>query len=126
MRDSVGRRGATAGELGGDHHGGHRHGRLQRILHEELGAILRDETTDPALEGVSFTGVELSVDYKHARVRFVTAAAERARGERALARATRFFRARLADSVDLKQVPALRFVFDTDAARQVGTGEDPG
>jgi ribosome-binding factor A len=101
-----------------DHHGaGHRHGRLQQILREELAAVLRDEITDPSLDGVALTSVELSVDYKHARVRFVTPAGDRTRAERALARATPFFRARLADAVDLKQVPALRFAFDADAMR---------
>ena len=101
-----------------DHQGaGHRHGRLQQILREELGAILRDEITDPALDDVSLTAIELSVDYKHARVGFVTRPGDRTRAERALARATPFFRARLVDALDLKVVPALRFVFDADAVQ---------
>jgi ribosome-binding factor A len=101
---------------------GHRHERLTRILHEELGALVRDELSDPRLHEVSFTSVELSVDYRNARVGFVSPAAARApreerdRLERLLARATPFLRARLADAVDLKQVPALRFVWDAYAA----------
>lgn len=101
---------------------GHRHERLSRIFREELEALVRDELGDPRLDGVIFTSIELSVDYKNARIGFVgprasdTPHEERDRQERAFARATPFLRARLAESVDLKQVPALRFVWDTLAA----------
>jgi ribosome-binding factor A len=64
---------------------------------------------------VTVTYVELSVDYKNARVGFV-GDGDRERITRALEGATPFLRARLADAVDLKQVPALRFVWDAFAA----------
>jgi ribosome-binding factor A len=86
-------------------------------LHEELSAIARDDLSDPLLDGVRFTTLELSVDYKNARVRFVPGHAKDADGartERALSRATPFLRARLAESVGLKHVPLLRFVLDRD------------
>lgn len=102
---------------------GHRHERLSRILREEIAAVMRDELADPRLEGVRITFVELSVDYKNARVGFVgpaadspTPRAERERLERLLERATPFLRRRLADAVDLKNAPALRFAWDTYAA----------
>ena len=100
---------------------GHRHARLQGLILEELRALLRDDVTDPALIDVRVTTVVLSVDYKHARVHFAlrpregtaeTLARERASIERALLRATPFFRVRLAEAIDLKRVPDLRFVFD--------------
>jgi ribosome-binding factor A len=108
---------------------GHRHARLQQILREELGALVRDELSDPKLDGVMVTSVELSVDYRNARVRFWAARAtppsreERERLERAIARAAPFLRARMADSVDLKQVPALNFVWDRDADERPGAHE---
>jgi ribosome-binding factor A len=108
---------------------GHRHARLQQILREELGALVRDELSDPKLDGVMVTSVELSVDYRNARVRFWAARPtppsrdERERLERALARAAPFLRASLADSVDLKQVPALNFVWDRDADERPGAHE---
>ena len=101
---------------------GHRHERLQRLLREELDALVRAELSDPRLDGVTFTRVELSVDYKNARVGFIAGGAaqapraERERLERLLARAAPFLRARLADSVELKVVPALRFAWDAYAA----------
>lgn len=109
---------------------GHRHARLQQILREELGALVRDELSDPKLDGVMVTSVELSVDYRNARVRFWAARAtppsreERDRLERALARAAPFLRASLAESVDLKQVPALNFLWDRDAEERSGAHEE--
>jgi ribosome-binding factor A len=106
---------------------GHRHQRLQELIFEELVAIVRDDTSDPALDDVQITAVVLSVDYKHARVHFalrgaLEVVAERvARVKRAIDRATPFLRARLAEAIDVKRVPELRFVFDgvapPDAAR---------
>lgn len=101
---------------------GHRHARLQGLILEELRALLRDDVTDPALIEVRITAVVLSVDYRHARVHFALRGAaagaeqERGRVERALGRATSFFRARLNDAIDLKRMPDLRFVFDGVAA----------
>jgi ribosome-binding factor A len=98
---------------------GHRHLRLQRIVLEELRALLRDDVSDPALFAVRITAVILSVDYRHARVHFAwpaRAAGDRNVVDRALVRATPFLRARLADAIDAKRIPDLRFVFDAAAA----------
>ncbi len=105
---------------------GHRHERLSRLLREELDALVRDELHDPRLDGVTVTHVELSVDYKNARVGFVRRDAtheDRERMARALMRATPFLRAQLAEALDLKQVPALRFAWDAYAAEAPGESE---
>lgn len=105
---------------------GHRHARLQGLIFEELRALLRDDVSDPSLDDVRVTAVVLSVDYRHARVHFALSGAkgdadgERRRADRALQRATPFFRARLADAIDTKRVPDLRFVFDGVAPRRLG------
>ena len=97
---------------------GHRHARLQELLLEELRSLLRDDVSDPALGDVWVTAVVLSVDYRHARVHFtVTGQGEQdepshSARQRAFERATPFLRAQLADAIDLKRVPDLRFVFD--------------
>jgi ribosome-binding factor A len=117
------RRGRSARASEDDHEAaGHRHERLSSILREEIAAVMRDELVDPRLEGIRITTVEISVDYKNARLGFVTPRGaeitrdERARIERALERATPFLRRRLADALDLKAVPALRFAWDAYAA----------
>ena len=105
---------------------GYRHERLSRLLREELDALVRDELGDPRLDRVRITTVELSVDYKNVRVGFVGPGAAgaghdaRDRIARALTRATPFLRARLAEALDLKVVPALRFAWDAYAAAAPG------
>ena len=98
---------------------GYRHARLERLILEELRALLREDVSDPALTDARITSLVLSVDYRHARVHFAMCGAvsddierERAGVERAFERATPFLRAQLADAIELKRVPDLRFVFD--------------
>ena len=84
------------------------------LVLEELRALLRDDVSDPDLGDVRIVAVVLSVDYRHARVHFTLSgpAFEPRIVQRALERATPFLRARLADAVEVKRVPELRFVFD--------------
>ena len=92
---------------------GHRHLRVQSLVLEELRALLRDDVSDPDLGGVRIEAVVLSVDYRHARVHFVLSPSVGPRPvQRALERATPFLRARLAEAVEMKRVPELRFVLD--------------
>jgi ribosome-binding factor A len=98
-----------------DEGAGHRHLRVQGLVLDELRSLLRDDVHDPALAEVRVAAVVLSVDYRHARVHFVvrdTRDVEVHCVERALERATPFLRARLADAIEMKRVPDLRFVFD--------------
>jgi ribosome-binding factor A len=90
-----------------------RHERLAQLLKDELRGLFRDDVEDPALFGVEIAAVVLSVDYKHLRVHytFQGGAQQRALAAR-LERVTPFLRARLADAIDLKSVPALAFVRD--------------
>lgn len=93
---------------------GYRHERVQGLILEELRALMRDDVSDPTLADVRVTAVVLSVDYRHARVHFAltTGIEQRRTVERALVRVTPFVRARLADAIDMKRTPDLRFVFD--------------
>jgi ribosome-binding factor A len=94
---------------------GYRHQRLEVSILEELRSLLRDDVSDPDLERVGVTAVALSSDYKSARVHFVIPrGGSRARVERGLERATAFLRRRLADSIELKRTPDLRFVFEAE------------
>jgi ribosome-binding factor A len=104
---------------------GHRHLRVQSLLLEELRALLRDDVTDPALEAVRVVGVVLSVDYRHARVHFVmTGSGERRSVEQALVRATPYLRARIAEAIEMKRVPDLRFLFGGAAPSGDDGGDD--
>jgi ribosome-binding factor A len=84
---------------------------LQGLILEEVGASMRDDISDPALSNVWITAVVLSHDYRHARVHYAAPSS----AERALPRAAPFLRARLAEAIDVKRVPDLRFVLDGGA-----------
>jgi ribosome-binding factor A len=101
---------------------GHRHERVQSLLLEELRALLRDDVSDPALATVRVAAVVLSVDYRHAKLHFVVRGGPDSAdaAHRALQRATPFLRARLAEAVEMKRVPELRFVFDGFAVDDEG------
>ena len=98
---------------------GLRHKRLETSIFEELSSLLRDDVSDPDLEGVRVTAVVLSPDYRSARVHFVV---PRGRGrsevEQALARASSFLRRGLADALDIKRTPDLRFVYEAELASE--------
>ena len=110
---------------------GHRHERVQNLIFEELRALMRDDVSDPFLSGVRIVAVLLSADYRHARVHFVLSVGGEQRALvdrvlRSLERATSFLRVRLADAIELKRVPDLRFVFDGAAAPNDGALGDGG
>ena len=111
-----------------DESAGYRHARLTGLIEQELRALLADEVTDPALYGVRVRAVVLSVDYRNARVH-ITAPGDvahekeiREEKTRALIRASGFLRRRLADEIDIKRAPDLRFVFDGLDAGETGEG----
>lgn len=94
---------------------GHRHARVERAILDELRSILRDDVSDPELEGVKLSAIELSPDGKTARLHFaVPRGRPRTAVLRAFARATGFLRGRLAEGVDLKRTPDLRFVYEAE------------
>jgi ribosome-binding factor A len=108
---------------------GHRHLRVQSLVLEELRALLRDDVSDPDLTDVRVVAVVLSVDYRHAKVHFVLtgeAMGGAPAAQRALARASPFLRARLAEAVEMKRVPELRFVFDGMEPSGAGGAPCPG
>ncbi len=96
---------------------GLRHQRVEQSIQEELASILRDDIADPELEGVRIGAVALSPDYRSARVHFaVPRARPRSAVERAFARATPFLRGRLAEAIEMKRTPELRFVYEAEIA----------
>ena len=95
-----------------------RNQRLGTQVLRTLNELLRFETKDPRLEGVSLTAVHLSRDLSVARVYFslldpdgdpavVTAGLEAAAG---------FLRGKLGQAIKVRHVPELRFEHDDSAA----------
>lgn len=92
---------------------GHRHGRLEKLLTEELRGLLGDELADPEAQGLAVVRVSLSVDYRHARVAVRAPELHGERALRALERAAPWLRGRLGEALDTKILPMLRFALAT-------------
>jgi ribosome-binding factor A len=89
--------------------------RLEELFREELNSVLDVEVSDPALDGVRFTRVELSGDGSRARAWFAVAALDANPARAALEHAGRFLRSRLCDALPVKRIPDLTFRHDPAA-----------
>ncbi len=97
--------------------------RVQSLLFQEVSRLFRGELSDPLLEGVSVTSLELTPDGRNARIGFTLPPEHINTGpalvEEALKRASGFIRSQLALGLDLKRVPHLRFVYVGIAPREL-------
>ena len=95
--------------------------RNQRLGHQvqrTLSELLRFETKDPRLDGVSLTSVELSRDLSVARVYYslLDPDGDPAPVQQGLEKAAGFLRAKLGQAIKVRHVPELRFKHDDSAA----------
>jgi len=90
---------------------------MQRVLNE----LLMTAVKDPRLAGVSVTEVEVSGDLGVATVFYSTLGVDHAdeEVEAAFDKARGFLRSRVAQALDLRRAPELRFRLDTSAARAI-------
>jgi len=98
-----------------------RNQRLGTEVQRTLSQLLRFETKDPRLQGLSLTGVDLSRDLSVARVYFSTLDPEASIEsiEEGLQRASGFLRSKLGQELKIRHVPELRFTHDDSAAESV-------
>lgn len=83
-----------------------------------LNELLRFETKDPRLQGVSLSAVDLSRDLSVAQVYFslLDPDADPALAQKGLEKASGFLRAKLGQAIKVRHVPELRFEHDDSAA----------
>jgi len=95
-----------------------RHQRLGNEVLRTLSELLRYETKDPSLQGISLTSVDLSRDLSVARVYFSLLDPQGSPEPvlEGLQRATGFLRAKLGAAIKIRHVPELRFIHDDSAA----------
>ncbi len=98
--------------------------RTERIadqIQRELADLVRQEVKDPRVGFVTFTGVEVSRDYSHAKVFFTTLGGgeEHARTGEGLGHAAGFLRSQLAHRLRTRTIPELHFVFDESVERGI-------
>ena len=88
--------------------------RVGELIREALAEFLTSQVQDPRIGFVTVTGVEVSPDLAHARVRVSVMApeAERERTLAGLASAAGFLRSRVTAALALRTSPELRFELD--------------
>lgn len=94
--------------------------RINQLLRDEIGNLLRHETDDPGLATlISVTDVEVTQDLQKAKV-YVSVLADGDELEavmKRLRKAARFFRRELAERINLRHTPELELVYDPSIAR---------
>lgn len=89
--------------------------RVSELVQSTIARVLQKEVSDPRLQGVTITSVDISPDLKNATVFFsvFNADPDNIRSiEAAFLKAAGFFRARLSQIVELRHTPKLTFKFD--------------
>jgi ribosome-binding factor A len=93
--------------------------RFAGLIREEISEILRDEVSDPRIGFVSITGVDISPDMKNARIYVSIFGSEKEKDEamHGLASATGYIRSKLAQMLETRNTPELRFIRDDSIER---------
>ena len=88
--------------------------RVGELIRETVAAFLTEHVRDPRIGFVTVTGVEVSADLGHARVRVSVMGTEEEQGRslEGLESAARFLRAQLSRELHLRTSPELRFELD--------------
>jgi ribosome-binding factor A len=96
-------------------------GRIADQIHRDLAELIRTELKDPRVGFITLTGVEVTRDYRHAKVFFTVLGGDEAvaSAKKGLDRASGFLRSGIAESLRLRIVPELHFVYDESVARGV-------
>ncbi len=88
--------------------------RLNHTFQEEISMILMSEIKDEDIKFVTITGVDITNDLSFAKVYFtVLDESKKMQTLKALEKASSFIRTKLAQRVEIRHTPELKFIFDT-------------
>jgi ribosome-binding factor A len=103
----------------------HRPERLAALVQETLAAALTTTLKDPRIGFVTITGVQVTADCQHATVRVSVLGTDEEKGRalEGLEHARGFLRTYLAERLELRVIPELRFELDRglEHARRIET-----
>ncbi len=93
--------------------------RVADQIQRDLSGLIRQEVKDPRIGLVTITAVEVSRDLSHAKVYVSSLAGGESGGEsvRALQHAAGFLRSQLAQTLKIRSIPQLHFVYDVSVER---------
>ena len=88
--------------------------RIADQMRNELGCILLQEVNDPRFKLIAITDLEVSRDLSHAKIFFTIADQNKNIDAtmQALNKASSFLRSRLAEELNLRATPKLKFIYD--------------
>lgn len=88
--------------------------RLNHAFQEEISMILMTEIKDEDIKFVTITGVDTTNDLSFAKVYYtVLDETKKDSTAEALKKAASFIRTKLADRIDIRHTPELKFIYDT-------------
>ena len=88
--------------------------RLNHAIQEEISMILMTEIKDEDIKFVTITGVDTTSDLSYAKVYFtVLDETKKETTLEALTGAASFIRSKLAERVEIRHTPELKFIYDT-------------
>lgn len=91
--------------------------KIERINHafqEEISMILMREVKDENIKFVTITGVETTSDLSFSKVYYtVLDESKKEKTKEALEKASSFIRTKLAERVEIRHTPELKFIYDT-------------
>lgn len=87
--------------------------RLNHTYQEVISTILMREIKDEEIKFVTITGVEVTNDLSFAKVYYTVLDEEKKEStQKALEKASSFIRTKLAEEVEVRHTPELRFIYD--------------
>ena len=88
--------------------------RLNHAFQEEISMIIMTEIKDEDIKFVTITGVDTTSDLSYAKVYFtVLDETKKETTREALTGAASFIRSKLAERVEIRHTPELKFIYDT-------------
>ena len=93
--------------------------RVADLIKQEISDIIRKEMRDPRIGFMTITGVDISMDLRHAKVFYSVLGSEddQLRCQRSLDHAAGFLRSQLGRRIRIRHIPELLFRFDESFER---------
>lgn len=91
--------------------------RLNHTIQEVVSSILMTEVKDAEIKFVTITGVETTSDLSFAKIYYtVLDENKKEKTKDALEKASPFIRTKLAEKIEVRHTPELKFIYDTSIA----------
>ena len=91
--------------------------RLNHTIQQEISMILQTEVKDEHIKFVTITGVDTTSDLSFSKIYYTVLDKDKIDSTKeALEKASSFIRTKLAERIDIRHTPELKFIYDTSIA----------